>query len=234
MGSLMIMAQKPKVKNDPTHDDKLIHFGFSLGLNFMDYRIEHRELAEQDRVYVGMKDLTPGINIHAIANLRLAENFDLRTLPGISFGERYMYFEQITDTGLVSILPDGSNKYKVNSSYLELPLTFKYKSKRLNNFRPFLVAGGNLRYDLSIKKEYDPKDQLVMIAPFDVYGEVGFGMDFYLTYFKFGAEIKYSFGLTNILLRSDRNGELPAEYERYTNYLDRINSHMVILLFHFE
>ena len=226
------MAQKPKVKNDPNHDDKLIHFGFSLGINFMDYRIEHRELAAHDRIYIGMKDLTPGINIHAIANLRLAENFDLRTLPGISFGERYMYFMERTDSGLVSILP--GSKYKVNSSYLELPILFKYKSKRLNNFRPYLIGGGNLRYDLSIKKEYDIEDQLLMIAPLDIYAEIGFGMDFYLTFFKFATEIKYSFGLSNILLRSDRKGELPAEYEPYTNYIDKINSHMVILLFHFE
>jgi hypothetical protein len=231
-GTLVLKGQKPKVKNDPTHDDKLVHFGFSLGVNFMDYRIEHRERAAQDGVYVGVKELTPGINIHAIANLRLAENFDLRTLPGISFGERYIYFQERTDSGLVSVIPDGKY-YKVNSSYLELPLTFKYKSKRLNNFRPYLIGGGNLRYDLSIKKEYRD-DQLLMIAPLDIYAEIGFGMDFYMTFFKFATEIKYSFGLSNILLRSDRNGELPPEYEAYTSYIDKINSHMVILLFHFE
>lgn len=233
-GSIVIMAQKPKVKNDPTHDDKLVHFGFSLGINFMDYRIEHREQAELERAYVGMKELSPGINIHAIANLRLAENFDLRVLPGISFGERKMYFQEITDSGLVSILPDGKKHYTSNSSYLELPLHFKYKSKRLNNFRPYLVGGGNLRYDLSTKKEYDQDNQLIMIAPMDVYAEIGFGMDFYLTFFKFATEIKYSFGLSDILLRSNKDGELPAEFERYTNYIDKINSHMVILLFHFE
>lgn len=231
-GTFALFAQKPKVKNDPTHDDKLVHFGFSLGLNFMDYRIEHRERAAEDGVYVGMKEISPGINIHAVANLRLAENFDLRMLPGISFGERNMYFQEITDSGLVSILP--GSEYKVNSSYLELPINFKYKSKRLNNFRPYFVGGGNLRYDLSIKKEYDINDQLIMIAPLDVYAEIGFGMDFYLTFFKFATEIKYSFGLSNILLRSDRKGELPAEFEPYTNYIDKINSHMVILLFHFE
>ena len=233
IGTTFILAQKPKVKNDPNHDDKRIHFGFSLGVNFMDYRIEHRQAAADDNVYVGLKELSPGINIHAIANLRLAENFDLRILPGISFGERYIYFQEMTDSGLVSILEEDA-KYTSNSSYLELPILFKYKSKRLNNFRPYLIGGGNLRYDLSIKKEYDIKDQLLMIAPLDVYVEIGFGMDFYLTFFKFGTEIKYSFSLTNILLRSDKNGEMPPEFQRYTDYIDKINSHMVILLFNFE
>ena len=229
-------GQKPKVKNDPTHDDKLIHFGFSLGLNFMDYRIEHNEIAALEGVYIGIKGLAPGINIHAIANLRLAENFDLRALPGISFGERFMYFSNPGDS--VAFYPPGTpqpgDKYKAESSYLEFPLLFKYKSKRLNNFRPYLIAGGNVRYDLAIKKEYDIDDQLIMINPFDVYGEIGFGMDFYLTYFKFGTEIKYSFGLTNILRGSDRNGELPPEFEKYTTAIKSITSHMVVISFHFE
>jgi hypothetical protein len=226
-----IFGQKPKVKNDPTHDDKPIHFGFSLGLNMMDYRIEHNEIAVRNGVYIGLKELSPGINIHAIANLRLAENFDLRALPGISFGERFIYFENGPDT--IPFYPSGKN-YKAESSYLEFPILLKYKSKRLNNFRPYLIGGGNLRYDLAVKKEYDLEDQLIMINPLDVYGEIGFGMDFYLTFFKFGTEIKYSFGLSNILRGSDRNGEIPPEFEKYTSYIKSITSHMVILSFHFE
>jgi hypothetical protein len=228
--ALIAQAQKPKVKNDPNHDDKLIHFGFSLGLNVMDYRIEHSQAAADDHVFIGLYETNPGINIHAIANLRLAENFDLRALPGISFGERYMYFHSITGTD--TIYP--YTNYKVESSYLELPILFKYKSKRLNNFRPYLIGGGNFRYDLAVKKEYDIEEQLLMVNPFNIYGEIGVGFDFYLTYFKFATEIKYSFGLSDILLRSDRNGELPPEFAPYTNYIDKLTSHIVIISFHFE
>ena len=73
-----------------------------------------------------------------------------------------------------------------------------------------------------------------MIAKPDFYGEIGYGMDFYLTYFKLGIEIKYSLGLTNLLIREDRHGELPVEFARYTNYIDKITSQMVIVSFHFE
>ena len=233
----MLWAQMPKVKNDPTHDDKPIHFGFSLGLNVMDYKIEHSEAARNDGVFVGLKGLSPGINIHAISNLRLAENFDLRALPGISFGERYMYFENISegDSSLVY-----GNPYKAESSYLELPILIKYKSKRLNNFRPYLIGGVNIRYDLSIKGEYSydidnaVSEQLIMLSKPDFFGEIGYGMDFYLTYFKFGLEVKYSFGLTNLIRREDNNGLPPAEIARYTDYIDRISSHIVIVSFHFE
>ena len=229
---LFVFSQKPKVKNDPTHDDRPIHFGFSLGMNMMDYRIVHSEEAVRENVYIGLREVMPGINIHAIANLRLAEYFDLRALPGISFGERYMYFK---NTRLSDTVPFYvNNNYKVESSYLEFPLLLKYKSKRLNNFRPYLIGGANLRYDLAVKREYDIKEQLIMINPMDFYGEIGFGMDFYLTYFKLGTEIKYSFGLTNIINREDRHGELPDEFAKYTNVISKLTSHIVIISFHFE
>ena len=83
-----LFAQMPKVKNDPNHDDKPIHFGFSLGFNFMDYSVYQSEMAKEGSYYAGIKSLSPGINIQAIANLRLANHWDLRSLPGISFGER--------------------------------------------------------------------------------------------------------------------------------------------------
>jgi hypothetical protein len=201
-------------------------------MNMMDYRIELSQSAVDDHVFIGLDEILPGINIHAIANLRLGEYFDLRTLPGISFGERYMYFENTIPFDTSHYYPHSN--YKVESSYLELPVLLKYKSKRLNNFRPYFIGGGNIRYDLAIKREYDLEEQLIMIKPFDIYGEIGFGMDFYLTYFKLGTEIKYSLGLTNILRTEDRHGVLPVEFAKYTNAIDKLTSHIVIISFHFE
>jgi hypothetical protein len=221
-------AQKPKVKNDPNHDDRPIHFGFSLGLNTMDYKIIQNEYARQNGIFVDVKTLSPGINIHAIANLRLAKNFDLRALPGISFGERMITYSDFNG----NLLNDGK-EYKSNSAYIEMPLLLKYKSVRLNNFRPYLIGGGNFRYDLATKSNYDA-DQLILIKPFDVYGELGVGFDFYLIYFKFATEIKYSVGLTNILRRTNSKGELPEDVAMYTNSIDKMSSHIVVVSFHFE
>jgi len=224
-----LLAQKEKVQNDPTHDDKLIHFGFSLGLNSMDYRI--KSASTNKTVFVDVNKLSPGINIHAIANLRLAKNFDLRALPGISFGERFVSFKNLEND---SAIYDNNNAYKIQSSYIEMPLLLKYKSRRLNNIRPYLIGGGNFRYDLAIKGAYDYHDQLFMIKPFDVYAEIGVGSDFYLTYFKLGVELKFSIGLTNILNRTDKHGQIPPEFQKYTDYMESIKSQMFILSFHFE
>lgn len=223
--------------NDPTHDDRPIHFGFSVGVNFMDYRIEHSEAADNAGVFIGLEEVLPGFTVNAIVNLRITENFDFRTLPGISFGERHLYYIDSSGYGN-SIYPEpGSGRtsyYKSPSSYIEIPVCLKYKAKRLNNFRPYLIGGANFRWDLTIKDSYDDEDQLIMTDVFNAFGEVGTGMDFYMTYFKLGIEIKYSFGLWNILNRTNSKGEIDEELAHFTDYIDKITAHMVVVSFHFE
>lgn len=235
--NVAIQAQKAKVMNDPTHDDKPIHFGFSLGLNFMDFGLYQSQWAKDNGYYADISTLNPGINIQAIANLRLTEYWDLRSLPGISFGERHVNFIKLNagENGGDSIMYDGE-PYRMESSFLELPISLKYKAKRMNNFRPYLIGGGNIRYDLAVKRDYNENEQLFMISPLDVYAELGMGFDFYLVYFKFGLEFKYSVGLTNIFRSTNPSGNGPNDenLEPYTNMLDRLNSHIFTISFHFE
>ncbi|MCG8698349.1 MAG: hypothetical protein MI922_09880, partial [Bacteroidales bacterium] len=98
--SISALAQKSKVKNEPNHDKRPIHFGFSIGGNVMDYQIRNTQFAKDTGVYAGIKGVAPGINIHAIANLRLMEYLDFRVLPGISFGSREMQFINAEGTTL--------------------------------------------------------------------------------------------------------------------------------------
>ena len=141
---------------------------------------------------------------------------------------------EFTDSSGAIMTPD-QKPYKIEASYLEFPLLLKYKSKRLNNFRPYLISGGNVRVDLATKKQYDPVDQLIMIKPVDYYYEIGMGADFYLTYFKFSVEIKYSVGLRNIFSSTNRKGEAPPEnIAVFTDAIDRITSSLVMISFHFE
>jgi hypothetical protein len=235
--TVSVHAQMPKVKHDPTHDDKPIHFGFSLGLNFMNYAVYQSEQAQNGQYYAGIKDLKPGINIQAIANLRLAKNWDLRALPGISFGERQLHFVKIGTPGADgspdSVMYDGK-PYRIESSFIEMPFSLKYKAKRMNNFRPYFLGGVNFRYDLAVKKEYDYKEQLIMLKPLDMYVEFGTGFDFYLTYFKFAIELKYSVGMSNVFSNTNRAGNPPKEHGIYTDMLDQLKSHIFTISFHFE
>lgn len=245
--SLMVVsfAQKPKVKNDPTHDDKRIHFGFSLGMNTMDFSIKQSQTGIDSLIVADVARLQPGFHVHAISNLRLAEYFDLRFTPGISFGgERQITYKEYRTSNFL-INPED-NPVIVESNFLEFPLLLKYKSKRLNNFRPYLTGGINTRIDLAATKKTwgrsKKENNLVLLDPLDFYYEIGFGMDFYLRYFKLGVEFKYSVGMTDVLrTRIKKRGDEgiyyitpPPEDAIFTKVIDRIYSRMFMVSFHFE
>lgn len=232
-------AQKEKVLRDPTHDDAWLHFGFSLGINTMDFNVKHSEMAVDSGIYTEVSTLRPGFHVHALSNLRLAKNFDLRFTPGIAFGGvREINFV----TSNPAIDPDD-NPVRIESNFLEFPLLVKYKSKRLNNFRPYLIGGANLRVDLAAtKKTWGRKkneNNLILVKPFDLYYEIGTGFDFYLEYrLKVAIEIKYSIGVTNVLRTSiNKNGDITVPDPQdavYTNAIDRLMSRMFMVTIHFE
>jgi hypothetical protein len=238
--SISLMAQMPKVKNDPTHDDRPVHFGFSIGLNTMDFNIRQSRLGLDTMVLTDVVSLRPGFQVHAISNFKLGKYFDFRILPGISFGgEREISYINLNGGNTIQT----DSLVRIESNFLEMPFLIKYKAKRINNFRPFIIGGTNLRFDLAATKKTWGTSQknksLVLLNVFDGYYEIGFGVDFYLQYFKFSVELKYSVGVTDVLKRSLKDSDEgraypPAEYAVYTDVIDRINSRMFMVSFHFE
>ncbi|HJX71502.1 MAG TPA: porin family protein, partial [Bacteroidales bacterium] len=206
--SFSLMAQKPKVKNDPNHDDRPVHFGFSIGLNTMDFNIRQSRLGLDTMVLTDVVSLRPGFQVHAISNFKLGKYFDFRILPGISFGgEREITYFNLNGGNTIQ----SDDVVRIESNFLELPVLIKYKAKRINNFRPFIIGGTTMRFDLAATKKTwgtsQKNNSLVLLNVFDGYYDIGFGVDFYLEYFKFTVELKYSVGITDVLKRSLRNSD---------------------------
>ncbi len=222
--SINSFSQKQKPKNDSWYDDKKLHFGFSLGINLMDFDITPSQtFLEQDGYYPDVTLLNPGINIQVVTNFRPAKYFDLRFLPGVSFGQRNVrYFDFNTQ----AIINEGQ---RLESSFLEFPLLLKYKGDRLNNVRPYVIGGINYRYDLAGKKEYDA-DKLVYIRlkRSDLYYELGAGLDFYLPFFKLSVELKTSRGIRDVVVHET------AQYPEYVNAIEKMQSRIWVIAFHFE
>jgi hypothetical protein len=236
---LILNAQKAKVLRDPTHDDAWLHFGFSLGVNTMDFRVKQSQMALDSGIYTEVTALSPGFHVHALSNLRLARNFDLRFTPGIAFGGVREINYKLNNPNSTLIDP-ADNPVKVESNFLEFPLLVKYKSKRLNNFRPYLIGGANLRVDLAATKKTwgrsRKENNLVLIRPFDLYYEIGTGFDFYFEYkLKFAIEFKYSVGMTNVLKPIPGNADTDLQNDAvFTNAIDKLYSRMFMITLHFE
>ncbi len=214
-------SQHTKPLNTPLYDLDRWHFGFTIGLNSMDFDIYHdRRISTFDSVYAVNNVRQAGFNLGIVSNLRLAPYLDLRFLPGISFGQRNLEY----------LIRDGQRFYKktmqIESTFLEFPFLFKYKAKRINNYRPYLIGGLNYRIDLAardeIKEELKP---MVLLDRHDVYYELGFGVDYYLPFFKFSTEIKYAVGLNNLI---------KPDGTQFTNSIEKLISNLVIVSFHFE
>ena len=223
MNNLILSGQKQKPKNESWYDEKLIHFGFSLGFNAMDFNITpSQQHFKTDSLYPSVSVLNPGINIQIIIDLKPANRLDIRFLPGVSFGQRDVKYYK--NKVLVN------DQQKLESSFLEFPLLLKYKGERLNNVRPYIIGGLNFRYDLAGKKEFDDSKPIyIRIKRPDLYIETGAGLDFYLTYFKLSVELKLSNGIGNVLVKEAAPG-----HPEYYYAIDKMKSQIWVLAFHFE
>ncbi len=238
--SLRVFSQEAMPQNLPAFDLKRLHFGFTVGINTMDVAVKrnYSPVDESgvpvDFVYADVSGLQPGFQVTVVSDLRLNQNWNLRFLPGISFGQRDLYFyEYSSDQENTPTYMDPLHKESIGAGFLEFPLLFKYRSQRVNNYRPYLVGGLNYRFDMVAKKRGDTYDadinEYVKFIPGDIYLEFGFGVDNYLKYFKFAPEIKVAMGLRNILDVTSRKG-----YEEYTSSISSARSFIVMLNFHFE
>jgi len=226
---------KPQmILNDPDYDhEKLLRFGFSVGTNFMDFQITNNhsqtEVPILDSLYfANVSRLYPGFNVNALSYFTIVAGLQLRFSPGLAFGQRNVDF--FLDNGNY----DGT--VKIESSFIELPLHIKYNAQRSTNARPYLVAGGNYRIDLARKSKssksrlVDDSDTFFTLARSDIYYEFGAGYEFFLQYFKFSIEFKFSSGMVNVLENYDETDEGRV-------YFDAINfmrSQIFTLSFNFE
>jgi len=223
--ALTLFGQREKPVNviPVLWEEKTIHFGFSVGFNTMDFNITPSKVNMLlDSLYPDVSILNPGINIQVVSGYRPSESLEIRFLPGVSFGQRSVRFYK------GQVLENGEQK--LESSFLEFPLLLKYKGKRLNNVKPYLIGGLNYRYDLAGKKEYDEEKPVYLrLKKSDLYYELGTGLDFYLPYFKLSVELKMSNGLRDVLVHDPAIG-----YPQYSKAIERMKSQMWIIAFHFE
>ena len=77
------------------------------------------------------------------------------------------------------------------------------------------------------------RNDLLKLNTFDGYLTIGLGCYFYLPYFKLIPELKFCFGLTDVINRKRNDLRDPADI-KFTQSLKKATSNMVILSFYFE
>lgn len=200
------LFSKERIKNRENEDKKLLTYGYYLGFNSLDFKFQYKTDAHKD---INVKTST-GFNVGLIGNLRLTDHFDLRFEPGLSFTTRTLNYPDSYTTPTDDFTSISNSERIVKSTYVYLPLLLKVSTKRINNFKPFLLAGVSAAINLSSNEKslddnYAGKFRMTSNPSFM---ELGFGIDFYLPYFKFTPSIRGVFGQGDELVR-DKDSNSP-------------------------
>ena len=234
--SLSIGVQAQQAMNRPYVDDKLIHFGFQLGLNVSSYGVTDSELpivnplTGQTEIYhARVSSILPGFNVGFISDIRLCQYLNLRFCPGMQFTSRTLSYKTESGRPVEGTPGRTGEKVDVLAMPVYLPLYLKWSASREANYRPYVIAGGGVSFNVSRDRE-----KPILMNLMDYFCEVGFGCDLYFQWFKFCPEITYRIGFANQLHPAEGRMELAPQDAFYTNAISRLTNHCVCLTFNFE
>ncbi len=208
-------------QNLQNHDAKPYHFGFSLGVNRMNFALRPVE-----KQFPNIRNVFPepdiGFHIGIVSNLKLNEYLDLRFVPTLAFGDRYVEFY----TGENYSPNEWEYIQHLEATIMEFPLHIKYKSARMTNTRAYVIGGFKYTHDLASMDELEG-DIYLAVGRNDIHYEMGVGFDYYFYYFKFALEVKASFGIGELKRRV-------AGRDIFYDPIDRLNSKTIMVSFLFE
>lgn len=188
---------KEKVANNIDNlDQKFLSWGYFLGFNQYDFKFEYEE--NLDDILV---DKTFGFHLGLIGDMRINDYMNLRLEPGVFFTTRNLMYNESYFAG--TDFNDSDLIREVKSTYIHVPLLLKISTKRINNFKPFVVGGFSTALNLSSNQD-NPDDNSAgefRMKKSMYFYEIGFGIDLYLLYFKFTPSIRGVFAINDEVVR---------------------------------
>tara|TARA_R110002072_G_scaffold302601_1_gene486547 strand:+ start:27755 stop:28465 length:711 start_codon:yes stop_codon:yes gene_type:complete len=190
------LFSKERLANLETFDNRFLTWGYFLGFNSYDFKIDYIDQDQDDNTDILVEGQS-GFNVGLIGDMRVNKYINLRLEPGLYFAQRNLIFPNFEE--------ERDFLRETKSTYIHVPLLVKFSTKRLNNIKPFVVAGVSRSFNLS-SNEDNPEDneqgQFRMTSGTG-YFELGFGIDFYLFYFKFTPSIRGVFATSDELVPDD-------------------------------
>ncbi|MDB4148463.1 PorT family protein [Flavobacteriaceae bacterium] len=221
--SLSNYSQKnnAKISNLQNFDQKKLHFGYYVGVNNYNYKLDYILNPEKKTL---ISDQT-GINVGLIGDLKLKKNLNLRFEPGL-----YTNKSDIVFYDRQNFIKNSDTLRSIKSTYIHLPLLIKYSAKRYNNLKPYVLAGLSTSFNLSSNQNSpeDNNNDVFRLKTNTFYYELGFGIDFYLQYFKFSPSIRGVFSLKNELV-PDLDPNSP-----WTGNIDKMSARAIFINFSFH
>lgn len=214
-----------------TYDhNRRFHFGFVLSLTALDYRMTSSQNSINNNTFnnfsfghTDVSALTPAFGVSALMDIRLTQLLSFRLQIGPTFGSRDITFWGTEDSAKMKTM-------RLESVLIEMPLLLKYKAMRTSDVRPYILTGLTPYVDVSAFRNFNEEKGIFLgLNPFDIAFNIGIGCDFYLEYFKFAIEAKYTTGFFNNISHKSLAG-----YEKYPAAINKAIAHSFVLSFLFE
>lgn len=215
------LFNKERLANLETFDNRFLSWGYFLGFNFYDFKLEYEQQFTDMNTDI-LVQTQGGFNVGLIGDMRVNRYMNLRLEPGLYFTQRTLDFPNFEE--------ERDRFRQVKSTYIHVPLLMKFSTKRLNNFKPFIVVGVSQSFNLS-SNETNPEDNnegQFRMTRRTGYFELGFGIDFYLFYFKFTPSIRGVFATSDELVPDDD----PAS--PWTSNISSLESRGIFINFTFQ
>lgn len=190
------LFSKERLANLETFDNRFLTWGYYLGFNNYDYNFDYITENGHTNTDVAV-EAKSGFNVGLIGDMRMGNYVNLRLEPGLYFTQRNLHFPGFEE--------EKDFLREVKSTYIHVPLLVKISTKRLNNIKPFIIGGISTSLNLSSNQD-NPDDNMqgeFRTKKSTSYYELGFGIDFYLFYFKFTPSIRGVFATSNELVPDD-------------------------------
>ena len=208
--------EKP-ILNLENEDKDFLNWGYYLGFNQYDFKFEYKNDLQDILV-----DKSMGFNVGLIGEMRINEFLDLRFEPGLFYATRTLGFPGFTE--------EADALREVKSTYINFPLLLKVSTKRLGNWKPFIIGGVSASMNLgSNEVSLDDNSSGTFRMKKQVFNyELGFGIDFYTEYFKFSPSIRGVFAMSDELVPdNDPNSA-------WTGNIDALRTRGIFVNFTFE
>ena len=212
-------AQERVAKNDSKFSKRKYHFGIQVGFNVADFKIRHSEdFIYDDEILTALTKIGPGFNLAILGSYHLSKNFELRTVPGVSFAERHIMFDTRSDAERVD--------KKIESITVETPIHIKFKSDPIRDFKVYVFMGMKYGFDMASNSKARRAEDLVKLSRHDLALDYGVGFEIHFPLFILAPEFKVSNGLINI--------HSADPFLNYSRTLGGLRSRMFMFSLNFE
>lgn len=214
-------AQKEIPKNRPYADLSKYHFGFYIGTDLQDMKIQNAGFVDDKGtpMFAEIGRLSPGFVVGVIFDLNLMRDLNLRLLPSLHFADKTFTYSNGNEE---------IKRFTQRTNLINFPVMFKYSSRRLNNIRPYVIGGGYGAMYIGQKNQ-----ALLKFNTLDFGVSLGMGCDIYLPFFKLCPELTFSWGFVNNH-KTDRPDLKDSPDIIYTQTIKKSTTKMITLSFNFE